>query len=266
MNPPTSTPSKLIAFLIGGGLLIGLASWDQKQTQSQYESTITDTTPKKKTTDKKVRDLDDVLTELENVEWIDANKLQLELNEALKGLNLEKIQKQVALEMKNIDFEKIMKEAKASIAAIDFEKINKEIAEAMKGISIDKEIKASLEKINWEDMKEELEKVKEVEMKKVQEELEKVKVEMKDLGPKIKEEVEKAKGEILEFKSFIGKLHDAGLLNKNGTYTLKHKDGVLTVNGKAVSNEVYQKHNEFLLKHKNFNIEKSTDDFDMNQD
>ena len=110
-------------------------------------------------------------------------------------------------------------------------------------------------------------------MSKLDEQMKKVEGEMKELGPKIKKEmekakveIEKAKTEIKEYKEFVNGLEKDGLLNKKETYTISHKDGELTVNGKKVSAEIYNKYRSFLEKHKKFSIEKSDDDFDIDMD
>ena len=83
---------------------------------------------------------------------------------------------------------------------------------------------------------------------------------------KAKVEIEKAKVEIKEYKEFVNGLEKDGLLNKKETYTIRHKDGELTVNGKKVSTEINNKYRTFLEKHKKFTIEKSDDDFDIDMD
>jgi hypothetical protein len=96
---------------------------------------------------------------------------------------------------------------------------------------------------------------------------------MKKLGPQIekemekaKVEIEKAKIEIKEYKSFVDGLEKDGLINKKEGYTIKHKNGELTINGKKQSPEVYSKYRNFLEKHKSFNITKSDDDFNIDND
>src|SRR5689334_13254165 len=128
-------------------------------------------------------------------------------------------------------------------------------------------------KINWDEMKKELEQVKKIDMEKLDGEMKKVKQELEKIAPQIKEEmekakveVEKAKAEIKEYKEFVDGLDKDGLINKKENYTIKHKDGELTVNGKKVSDQVYTKYRNFLEKHKKFSIEKDNDDFDIDMD
>lgn len=272
MKPTTLLPGRLLLAVLTIVLTAGLISWDQQQSPGRYEQSATDTTPKKKDKDreKKVRDLDDVLDELERNDWeADMLKAKKEIAEAMKNFDGEKIKLEIEKAMKEVDMAKIQKEIQESLAKVDFDKIKNEIATALKEIDmakIQKEVEASMEKVNWDNIKMEMDKVKDIDMKKLGEE-------MKELGPKLekemqkaKEEIEKAKADIKEFKTFVEALDKEGLINKKEGYTLLHKDGELFINGKKAAEETYSKYQDFLKKHKKFNIEKSDDDFDMNLD
>jgi hypothetical protein len=259
MKPTNRKTTPLVLALLTAGLTIGLVSWDYKQAPGQYQQSKNDTTPKKKTDrEKKVRDLDDVLDELDKADF---------------DINMEKVQKEIEKAMKEIDMAKIQREVQESLAKVDFKKIQEEMKEAMKDFDaakIQKEVQESLAKVDWEKMKLEIEKVKDIDMKKMTEEMKKVQEEMKELGPKMqkemekaKVEIEKAKAEMKEYKGFVDGLNDDGLINKKEAYTLKHKDGELFINGKKATEQTYNKYRTFLEKHKKFDIEKSDDDFDI---
>jgi soluble cytochrome b562 len=122
-------------------------------------------------------------------------------------------------------------------------------------------------------MKAEIDEVKKIDLSEMEAEVEKAKEEMKNIGPKIekemqkaKVEIEKAKVEMKEYKSFVDGLEKDGLINKKENYSIKHKDGTLTINDKEASAETYNKYRSFLDKHKKFHIEKDEDDFDMDMD
>ncbi|NOT49881.1 MAG: hypothetical protein HOP10_01215 [Chitinophagaceae bacterium] len=263
MKPTTFSRSRVLLVILIAALTIGLVSWGTRQSPSRYDQVINDTVPKKKSNDrdKKIRDLDDVLDELNAVDMKET---------------MDKAMKEVAEAMKEVDFNKIQKEVEESMAKVDWNKIKEDMANAMKEIDmgkIQKEVQESMAKIDWDKMKAELEKVKEIDLKKVQEEMEKVREEMKDLGPKLekelanaKEEIEKAKEEIKAFKEFVDGLEKDGLIDKNKDYTLKHKDGELFINGKKATEQTYNKYRSFLEKHKKFSIEKEADDFDIDMD
>lgn len=278
MKPTNFMNLRLLFAVAAIGLTIGLVSWDSQQSPGKYEQSINDTTPKKvKDREKKVRDLDDVLDELNEAELdIDMNKIRQEINESLKNVNAEKIKQDIEKAFKEIDLDKIKAEVEASLSKVDFDNIKKQMQEAMKQldeVKIQKEIQESMAKVDWEKIKAEMEKVKDVDMKNLEKEMKKVQEEMKDLGPKLekemakaKEGLEKAKAEVKEFKTFVDGLEKDGLISKKEGYTLKHKDGELLINGKKASEQTYNKYRSFLEKHKKFNIEKTDDDFDMNLD
>jgi hypothetical protein len=279
MKPTKFTTGRLLLALLITGLSIGLVSWDHKQSPGHFQQAINDTVPKTKSGDreKKIRDLDDVLDELNNADMkVNMENVRKEIEEAMKKIDGDKIKMEIEKAMKEVDMDKIRKEVEASIAKVDFDKIKMEIADAMKEIDvakIQKEVQESLAKVDWEKAKEEMNKVKDIDMKQVEKEMEKVKVEMKDLGPQIekemekaKVEIEKAKGEIKEYKEFVNGLESDGLINKKEGYSLEHKDGELFINGKKASEQTYNKYRSFLDKHKKFTIKKDDDDFDINMD
>ncbi|MEK7225168.1 MAG: hypothetical protein AAB221_05755 [Bacteroidota bacterium] len=279
MKPTTLNNGRILLILLVAVLTVGLVSWGGQQQSGRYQQTMNDTVPKKKNADreKKIRDLDDVLDELNEADLkVNMEKIQKEIAEAMKKLDGEKIRLDIEKAMKEVDFEKIRKEVQESMAKVDWNKMKEEIANAMKEVDmakIQKEVQESMAKVDWAKMKAEMEKVKEVDMKKVQEEMEKVKEEMKNLGPKLekelekaKVEIEKAKAEIKEYKEFVNGLENDGLIDKKKNYTLKHKDGELLINGKKAAEQTYSKYRSFLEKHKKFSIEKDEDDFDIDMD
>lgn len=218
-----------------------LASWDFKQPapfmEDFYHQTA-DTVPKKDNRDKKIRDLDDVLDEL---------------NQAELQVNMDKIQKELAEAMKRIDAAKIRTEVEKALKEVDVEKIKREIEN-------------SLAKIDWDKMKAELERVKEIDMKKMEEELSRIGPEIEKSLEKAKVEIEKARAEMNEYNKFVDGLEKDGLLNRKEGYSIKHKDGELFINGKKASEATYNKYRSFLEKHKKFTIEKTDDDFDIDVD
>ena len=239
-----------------------LLSWGgQKQTpQQRNKQTINDTVPKNKA-DKKIRDLDDVIDELDGVEIkVDMQKVNEQLKEAMKQIDMAKIQ---------MDVTKALKE-------VDMEKINKQLNEAMKeidAVKIERDIKESMASVDWEKMKKDMEEMKKIDMTKLDADMKNLEVEMKGLGPKIEKEmenatasIEKAKMEMKEYKSFVDGLEKDGLINKKEGYTIQHKNGELIINGKKQPAGVYNKYGGFLKKHDKFTIKKSDDDFNIYND
>jgi len=229
-----------------------LSSWDFKQpiTLMADDGQATDTIPKKaagsgENREKKIRDLDDVLDELNSVD--------------LKP-EMEKMRSEIADAVKKIDSDKIRMEVEKAVREIDIEKIKQDV-------------EASLAKIDWDKMKVDLEKVKDLDMKKLETDMKKMQKELSKIGPEIEKSMEKAKADIektkanmKEYNDFVNALENDGLLKRKEGYTIKHKDGELIINDKKVSADVYNKYRSFLVKHKKFSIDKSEDDFNINMD
>lgn len=233
---------------------IGLISWDYQQKSGQPPQNGQDTLPKK-VKEKRVKDLDEVLAELERTD------IQAEM---------EKVQAELAKAAREFDGDKVRMEIDKAMKEVDMAKIQQEIAKAMKDVDLAKiqqDVQAELAKVDWEKMKKEMEKVKQIDMKELEAGMKKMAEEMKEMGPKIeaemkkaKLEIEKAKAEIKEYKGFVDGLDSDGLLNKKEGYTLKHKDGVLLINGKKASDGTYTKYKDFLEKHPKFNLNFSDDE------
>jgi hypothetical protein len=242
---------------------IALIAWGGQKQPHQQKITaqnITDTLPKTKV-DKKIRDLDDVIDELDKAELkVNMDKVNAELEEAMKKIDMDKIKMDVDKAMKEVDMEKIKAEVEKATKEIDVAKI-------------ERDIKESIAKVDWDKIKEQMEEVKKVDMSKLDADMKKLEIEMKDLGPKIekemqkaKVEIEKAKVEMKEYKGFVDGLDKDGLINKKEGYTIRHKNGELIINGKKQPADVYSKYRSFLEKHTKFNIKKSNDDFNIDTD
>jgi hypothetical protein len=299
MKPGSIKPVYLLAaFLLIGLSTLALVSWDRKQGGDDHQRYYQDfqDTPKKKNNvvrEKKVRDLDDAMEEMDNVNMdeimanvqkeiaeamksVDAAKIQKEVADAMKEVNMEKIMQEVQQAMKSIDFDAMQKEIKEAMKDIDAAKIQKEVNEAMKEVDMEKikkEISEAMSKVDMAKIKAEIESAQKINTEEMQEQMKKVQEELKGIGPKIEKEmaeakvsIEKAKAELKEYKGFVDGLEKDGLINKKEDYTIKHKDGELMINGKKASEQIYNKYRSFLEKHKSFNIEKDKDDFDFDMD
>jgi len=238
-----------------------LLSWGHKQTRQQKtEQSVIDTIPKKNP-DKKIRDLDDVIDELDRANLkVDMEKVSDQLKEAMKQIDMAKIQVEVNKAMKEVDMEKIKGQIDKATSEINAAKI-------------DKEIKESLASVDWEKMNKDMEEVRKIDMSKLDADMKKMEIEMKGLGPKIQKEmenakasIEKAKAEMQEYKSFVDALEKDGLINKKDNYTIQHRNGELIINDKKQPADVYNKYGSFLKKHNKFTIKKSNDDFNIYND
>jgi len=298
MKPGSIAAGRILLALLTIGTVFILLSWDHKQSPNGYQKQyFNDTTPKGKKIDreKKVRDLDDVIDELNTVDLqkemekaqaeiqkamkeIDGQKIKMEIDKAMKEVDFEKMQRELKESMGKLDIDmaKMQKELRESMKEIDGEKMKLEIEKAMKDVDmskLQKEIQESIAKVDWEKMKKEMEEVKNKNMGDLDKEMAKVKEEMEKIGPQVEKEmknakieIEKAKEEMKEYKSFVDGLDRDGLIKKSEGYSIKHKDGELIINGKKASNETYLKYRSFLEKHPKFDIKKSDDDFNIDVD
>ncbi len=273
MKPAIFSNSKLILAILAVSITAGLVSW-YPHSQNRFEQPFSDTVPKKSMEkEKKIRDLDEALEEMEKAGiQLDAAKMQKEIAGAMNNIDVEKMKMQVEKALQQVDMAKMQHEVETSLAKVDWEKMKGEMANAMNEVDIKKiqqEVKASLQKIDWDKMKAEIEKVKDIDMSKMKMEMDKMKVGLTKIKPEIEKakiKMEMAKTEIKEYKAFVDGLENDGLINKKEGYSLKHKDGLLEINGKKVSEQVNSKYRLFLEKHKTFTIRKDGDNFYIDMD
>lgn len=273
--------------ILVSALVITAAAWQGQP--GKTTRTTTDTIPDK---NKKIRNIDDALEQIEkskqeldrtlnSKDWdkemkdaldkvhFDADKMKLQIDEAVKQIDAKKIQEEISKAMKDVDFEKMKTELKENMDKIDVQEMKDEIAKAMKQIDAEKikaDINTSLAKVDMDKIKVELDKVKDIDFKEMEESLKKMKPEIEKSMQTAKESIEKAKKEMLEYKSFIDGLDKDGLIDKDKNYTVEYKNGELTINGKKQSAEVVKKYNSFLKDKKDFTIKKDDDGFDIDND
>ena len=253
----------MLIALAAAGCTFALVSWGQpdRSATQRPQTVLADTTPQKRTGDKKVRDLDEALAELDNINLdITLEKAMKEVEIALKEVNLDKVKIEVDKALKEVDMDKIKLEVDKAMKEIDFEKMKKDVDQSMASI-------------DWDKIKIDIEEAKKIDMRQLQADMKKVEAELKDIKPQVeaelkkaKVEVEKVKTELREYKTFVDGLDRDGLIDKDGSYSLKHEDGELTINGKKASAAVYSKYRSFLEKHNDFSITKDKDDFDIDMD
>ncbi|MGC4036835.1 MAG: hypothetical protein QM764_12830 [Chitinophagaceae bacterium] len=260
MESTNFNTSRLLWIIAATGICAGLVAFNQKEQKPQQQKlkpAQTDTIPKKK--ELKIRNLDEALEDENDVNVnIDLQKLNVELSKI--GPEVQKALANVNVEIKNIDVAAINKEINTALAQVDGEKINKQI-------------KVALDAVNWNEIKQEIAKVKEINLDELHVSLDKMNVELQKIKPELEKnlaplhiQVEKLKVELKEYKQFVNGLNEDGLINKEGEYHIQQKDGELIINGKVQPKNVYDKYRSFLEKHKNLNIEKSDDNFNINED
>lgn len=251
---------------LGLTAVIALVAWTgNPQQYTQDKPSSQDTVPAKrnksvrekdeKDLDKEIRNLEEAKEKLQEVDWdeikktvesarksIDAEQLQKQIDQALKSVDMDKINQQVQESLKSIDFDKLQKEinesVKQSLSSLDKEDLKKHLDEAKR--EVEKEL-------NNKDWKKEMEDLKKVNMKEVQEEMERVKDEFKD------------------YQEMIYSMEKEGLLSTKGDYSIKYKDGNLTVNGKKQPQEVLDRYKKYFS-HEKVTIRKEDGDMDIDFD
>ena len=192
---------------------------------------------------RKARNIDDVLDELDRVD-VDAeiNNAMKSVNAAMKDLTPEKLRLEVDKALSGVDWKKIQKDVDESMAKIDWDQIKASIDEVKKidFREIEKEIRKAQDQIS-------------IQIPDIKIELEKAKV-----------SIEKAKVQVRAYKSFINGLEADGLINNKDGYTIEYKDGELMINNKKASEGTMKKYKSFLDEHKKFHIEIKNGEFKMN--
>lgn len=230
-------------------LCFTFTSWKGSETHG-YKTTR-DTVPP--TREKKIRDLDDVLEEL--------NGAQEDLDKSISDINWNKIDADLKNAMKDLDvnLKGLNADLKKSLSEID-------VAE------IQADVETSVKKIDWDEIKKSIDNAKEIDLDKMKAEMEKAKGDLEKQKPLLEkslrdahEGIEKAKGEFQQYKGFVDGLERDGLIHKD-SYTIEHRNGKLIINNKQQPAEVYNKYRSFLETNKTFMLKKNHDGFDMNKD
>lgn len=282
---------------LGLTAVIALVAWTGAPKQSTQDKPISqDTIPAKKNKairekdekdlDKEIRQMDEAKERLKEVDW---DHIKKAMEEVRKNIDPEQLQRQIDQAIKQVDMEKINSQVQESLKKIDFDKIQTEINESMKEAytSIDKEdLKKQMDKVKLEiekelknkDWQKEMEDLK-LNMKEVQEELEKSKADIKKAMEKLDEEkfdmkenmdhawrgIDKAKEEFKGYQEMIYSMEKEGLLSTKNDYTIKYKDGHLTVNGKKQPQEVLDRYKKYFS-HEEVTIRKEDGDMDIDFD
>lgn len=276
---------KGLALAVGTFLLaFALLSWDFHQpVQVFFDGEKLDTVPVKR--ERKVRNLDEALEELERAEReldvhlkFEWDKMEKDIEKAMKEMDMAKIRMELDHSMREIDLVKMKKELE-KINEIDFEKIKKEIEKNMRDVDIElknldgekirKEIEESMARIDMEKIRKDID----VDMKKLEEEMKELKIELSNIKPEIeeslkdaREELAKVKVQIRDYKGFVDQLHEEKLIDKNKDYEIRHEDGALYINDVKQSQEVYDRHRNFLDKYRDFKIRKEANNLNLDLD
>jgi len=255
---------KLPLLLLATGLVLTVTF--AQSNSGNNNSSNRDTVPKK---DKKIRDLDEAMWELE--------KGEIEVSKALREIDFEKIEREVRAAMKamDVDMLKTQESVARAMKEVDFQKVNvdvqKALSQAQKELSaidsekMKKEIEQSLAQVDFNKMNVELQQLKELDLSKMKEELANIRPEIEKSLAEAKKDIAKAKQEISDYKNLVTALDKDGFLNKNEDYKVEYKNKELIVNGKKLSADAVRKYSEYLGDKEDFTIKKADDDFNINK-
>lgn len=226
-----------------------LLSWNHYQApQQKYEQQFkNDTVPveKNKFPDKKINNPDNILDKLDAASSdLNMDRLQKQINEALKNINWGKQQLEITKDINTMDLEKIKNEIRKYVAMI-----------------------------NWSKLERQLNEVRKINTEKFQDHLNEIQKKIENMSPGIQKELDRAKGkidqaktEVREYKDFINGLEKDELIDTKEDYRIIHKNGSLFINGTKVTDEEYNKYRAFLEKNKKFIIKKDDSGFSINVD
>lgn len=251
--------------LLASGLVLTVAV--AQTTGNKAKAISTDTVPSNQ---KKIRDLDEALAEIDKgememqralKEW-DRDKVESEVRKAMKNMeqDMAKMKEELARSLKEVDRQKIDLEMQKALREIDGEKMKKEISESLAKVDMQK-VNAELQKA-----KAEMEKVNEIDLKKMKEELANIQPQIEKAMKEAKADIAKARKEITNYKNLVNALDADGLLNKKDHYKIEYRSKELTVNGKKLSAEATAKYKEFLEGKDNFTLQKDEDGLDIDHD
>ncbi len=191
-----------------------------------------------------------------NLAALNNTHIEKEMSKALKALEEEKIvlKKQEALNISDIekmqvDVDKALKEVRTASERKQLETELKKALSEIKKIDT-KEIELQLEKAREEilQQKEHLR----LDMEKAREEIQKELStnNLKEEMNKARIEIEAAKEEITSYKKIIQALEKDGLLKTGENYVVEYDNGILTINGKRQQEAISNKYKNYFRKDK----------------
>ncbi|HSB92771.1 MAG TPA: hypothetical protein VLC28_06615 [Flavitalea sp.] len=277
----------IMAGCLAAGSMFMLASWRNLPAQHQrLNIQMKDTLPKGRDLEKELQQLSNARKQLETISKqdfeamqqqlkqslaeLDQNKIQLQIQQSMKDINIEQSLRAAEDAMKKMDLDEIMKdvEVEAKLSAKEKEQIRQEISKAR--MEVEKELKKQdlkeLKEIDFKEM--------ERDMQEAKADLEKAKIELGENGSRIREELadasrdlDEAEAELKGYQEMIYKLEAEKLLDTKKDYRIDWNEPELKINGKVQPKSVsdkyknYFKDNETLIRKENgkMNIRKGDD-------
>jgi DNA repair exonuclease SbcCD ATPase subunit len=230
--------------------------------------------PKEQGKKEQLRDLDKELDQLEKTKANlqkqlskDWKKAQEEMMRSLNEIDLDKAHLQAQEALQRIDFDAIQRQVTEAIenSAKASEHISKEMVEKMK-LQIEKAKKEHelAQQKHEKHVKEEIERAK----KQIAESKEKIKLDKLDIEKSLRhaeESIDKAKAEVKSYQDMIYAMEADGLLDTKKDYTIRFKDGKLTINGNEQPETVTNKYRKYFKKD-SVTLKKENGTFDLLHD
>jgi hypothetical protein len=282
MKPHSYLRKGAVALLLGG-LLFSFANWQTKPGDSK--TTLQDTIPQRS---KKVRDIDDALSDLErgraeldrtlkNRDWerdmeqslrsveINTDEMQGQVRRAMKELSHEHMQEQLDRAMAQLDELKHNKDFER-LQNVDAEALSEQVGQALRQIDVEKlrsEVDRAMAQMDTKGMRRNLEHMKEAELPRVREELERVRPRIEESLERAHEGIDRAKKELTNYKNLIDALDRDGLIKKDSHYRIQWVEGELIINGKKQPEDVRNRYQEYLKDQQDFRLKKDEDGFNI---
>jgi beta-lactamase regulating signal transducer with metallopeptidase domain len=199
---------------------------------------------------------DEVNEAMKNVDW---DKINKEVSTALKNINWDKVNVEIKNGMKNLDGKMVdskliqeslrigMESAKTALSALSSEDVRKSMEDAKNAVN-SQEIKEAM-KVAMEEARKEIAAAQE-QIEQSQKQIKKQVIIKNKNGTVQRIDVDEQDGASNEsnskYKRLIQRMADDKLINTEKKYSIEKKDGVLTVNGVAQSEEVSNKYADLI--------------------
>lgn len=281
---------KSSSLLIAASFVIGsvaLVSWAGNPDTALPHFSFNDTIPQKSGSrdfDHELRQIEKAKESLQKINAEDMQKMMKDVEESIAKIDLQKIELDAQKAIKDIDFTKIEKQLREAMQSLEEElksqEKNVDLSESKK-----KEIKKDLENARKE-IREEMEKIrKEIKEQKIiteqeirqgledaKKDMEKAKQEMKENRfdmekeiAKAKVEVDNARKEVLGYQEMVYAMEEDDLLNTKQDYTIEHKNGNISINGKPLNETSANKYKKYF-KNKDMKIDKKDGKINIRND
>ena len=216
------------------------------------------------------QDVEKIMQEVKNAlkgwqkEW---PNVKMEIEKALKEVDIQKINAEVQASLAAADFDKIHTEIETSLKEIDSENINAEVAQAMKGAAeeiklalkdidgakISTEIKQAMAAIDWKKIDREMADAKGISAQQIKKQMAEAKLQMAQSSVQLKESLKNAKvalknamAQLKWQQEGLQQLEKDGLIKKGENGNVEYKNGLLYLNGAAQSQEISNKYKKYF--------------------